>query len=40
MALYVGEYLIVQTPASVTVLGFHKSDVNRDIRLVGIDLFD
>jgi hypothetical protein len=39
MDLYEEEYLIAQTPTSVTVLGFHTGDVNRDIRLIGIDLF-
>ena len=39
VAMYLGEYLIAQTPASVTVLGFHEADVNSVIGLVGIDLF-
>ena len=39
VTMYVGEYLIAQTPASVTVLGFHDADVNCNIGLIGIGHF-
>ena len=39
VAMYVGEYLIAQTLASVRVLGFHDADVNCNIGLIGIGHF-
>ena len=40
VTMYVCEYLIAQTLASVTVLGFHDADLNSVICLIGIDLFN
>ena len=39
MAMYIGEYLISQTIARITVLGFQEADVNIVIGLIGMDLF-
>ena len=39
VTMYVGEYLIAQTLASVTVLVFHEGDINYVIGLIRIDLF-